>query len=1226
VRIRSQLLLILTGIVLVPLFVAGVLLHNAMSARLLALAQNRLHLRALNVAAELNSSFRKAVEAVQATAEQPMLIEYLAGEEGSRERLQAGVNHLLRAVAVHDPANTNSCALFDARGTKLADSSIHRKDPIDESTMPWISGPLTTGTDTVDTTTAGPVGRAIWIGVPMQDTDGQINGVLRLRLEISMLQQTVAGITEEIGDDEFAIVVDDDSGTILAHGADPSRIGDPVDTIVSDPSGEVTRGPRTAMPARGKWSHESKAGGPPDHLSIVKLELAPWRAGIVQTDEAFGATRNGFLRTLIALGAVVTGLILVTGLIASHWISRPISELAKAANDIDAGQLDRVVPAGGAKEVRALTCALNNMTGRLSRSVVAIEERAAEFQAIFDGSPLAMALSDGQQKFAYLNRSFEKLFGYTRSDVPDLETWWMRACPDVACRAEATRLFNEQIATAREPGEQATPAIEATVTCKDGFLRHIEFRSIWMGDKRLTTFIDLTPHKHAQRVREILLELLGGLSGRAFFERLALETAALFSAERVFIGRFIAPGSDEQEPLVVWQRGEFVEGNTQHTTGGPCEVMVRERHFMFWPDVAAAFPERAQRFRDFGIVAFAGLPLRNLRGEVVGTISVMFAHPLNDAEPVRTSLELLASRAAMELDRLAAADTLSASEERYRSLVTHAPDAIVVLDADTGRFVDCNANAEKLFKLSRDELLQRGPIDLSPATQSDGQATEEVAGSYIREALCGRLQTFEWLHKDSTGAVFPCEVRLVRLPDPNLRLLRGSILDLSQNKRALAELQQSERRFAAIFNESPVGMAITSIEESTVLDANFAVCRMLGITREQALSSSTLDYTSWEPGERESLVKELVAGSPPAMIEKSLRRSDGRSIVAQMQFTVVELGGLKRLLVAISDVTERNRAEDILRENEERFRLLVEGSNELVVLLEPTGTVLYASPNHVTITGFTPEELAGSSFLEHVHPDEVTAVASQLEKVSTAITYRSRFKDRSWHWIESSGRNFSLSSGERRGVVVSRDISARIAAEEARKALETQLRQSQKLEAIGTLAGGIAHDFNNILTGVMGHLELVLLELPKSHVLRPQLDNAFNSCKRARSLISQILTFSRQKEPTRQSAHIGPVIHEAIRLLRASLPATIEIDLDVDDDTPAIDCDVTQIHQLVMNLATNAAHAMAGGGRLTVSLYCVAPDADALRSNVDLCAEHTVRAEHAIVVVRRRVALRGVLQ
>jgi PAS domain S-box-containing protein len=450
-------------------------------------------------------------------------------------------------------------------------------------------------------------------------------------------------------------------------------------------------------------------------------------------------------------------------------------------------------------------------------------------------------------------------------------------------------------------------------------------------------------------------------------------------------------------------------------------------------------------------------------------------------------------------------------------------------------------------------------------------------------------------------------VRLVRLPDPSLRLLRGSILDLSQSKRALAELQQSERRFAAIFNESPVGMAITSIEESTVLDANFAVCRMLGVTREQALGSSMLDYTNWEPGERESLVKELVAGSEPAMIEKSLRRSDGRSIVAQMQFTVVELGGLKRLLVAISDVTERNRAEDILRENEERFRLLVEGSNELVVLLEPTGTVLYASPNHVTITGFTPEELAGSSFLEHVHPDDMTAVTSQLEKVSTAITYRSRFKDRSWHWIESSGRNFSLSSGERRGVVVSRDISARIAAEEARKALETQLRQSQKLEAIGTLAGGIAHDFNNILTGVMGHLELVLLELPKSHVLRPQLDNAFNSCKRARSLISQILTFSRQKEPTRQSAHIGPVIHEAIRLLRASLPATIEIDLDVDDDTPAIDCDVTQIHQLVMNLATNAAHAMAGGGRLTVSLYCVAPDADALRSNVDLCAEHTVR-------------------
>lgn len=171
-----------------------------------------------------------------------------------------------------------------------------------------------------------------------------------------------------------------------------------------------------------------------------------------------------------------------------------------------------------------------------------------------------------------------------------------------------------------------------------------------------------------------------------------------------------------------------------------------------------------------------------------------------------------------------------------------------------------------------------------------------------------------------------------------------------------------------------------------------------------------------------------------------------------------------------------------------------------------------------------------------------------------------------------------------------REISERKAAEENRRALEAQLRQAQKMEAVGTLAGGIAHDFNNILTAIFGYVQLAELELQPDHPARAHLAGVLRGSERARDLIRQILTFSRRREQQRAIVRPEPIVREALRLLRASLPATIEFDLDLDVDAPAVLCDSTQLHQVIMNLGTNAAHAMRErGGRLTVTLREMEP-------------------------------------
>lgn len=157
--------------------------------------------------------------------------------------------------------------------------------------------------------------------------------------------------------------------------------------------------------------------------------------------------------------------------------------------------------------------------------------------------------------------------------------------------------------------------------------------------------------------------------------------------------------------------------------------------------------------------------------------------------------------------------------------------------------------------------------------------------------------------------------------------------------------------------------------------------------------------------------------------------------------------------------------------------------------------------------------------------------------------------------------------------------------ESKRHKLEAQLQQVQKMEAIGTLAGGIAHDFNNTLAPIMGHCELLLMDIPKDSPFRGNLEKIFTSASRARDLVKQILTFSRQENKELKLMKMQPIVKEVLKLIRSTIPATIEIKHDIDVDCGAIKADLTQIHQLVMNLTTNAYHAMEDtGGELRVSL------------------------------------------
>ena len=170
-------------------------------------------------------------------------------------------------------------------------------------------------------------------------------------------------------------------------------------------------------------------------------------------------------------------------------------------------------------------------------------------------------------------------------------------------------------------------------------------------------------------------------------------------------------------------------------------------------------------------------------------------------------------------------------------------------------------------------------------------------------------------------------------------------------------------------------------------------------------------------------------------------------------------------------------------------------------------------------------------------------------------------------------------------IAVGRDVSERKAAEKEKKDLENRLRQAHKMEAIGTLAGGIAHDFNNILTAILGYAEMIHNEVPESSSTRSNIQEILNAGTRAKELVQQILTFSRKSEQDHIPVSIHMIVAEALKLLRASIPTTIEIRQDIDPKSGRILSDPTQLHQIIMNLCTNAAQAMGKkGGILEIKL------------------------------------------
>jgi PAS domain S-box-containing protein len=413
--------------------------------------------------------------------------------------------------------------------------------------------------------------------------------------------------------------------------------------------------------------------------------------------------------------------------------------------------------------------------------------------------------------------------------------------------------------------------------------------------------------------------------------------------------------------------------------------------------------------------------------------------------------------------------------------------------------------------------------------------------------------------------------------------------DITERRRAEEALRQSEERYRSILENTEEGYYEVDLAGKFIF-FNDSLCRIYGYPREELMGMNNRQYMDQKTAKKlfEAFNQAFQTGEPGRVFDYEIIRKDGtkRYVEASISLQKDSSGRPTGFRGITRDVTERKHAEEALRKEKEISLSILENAPYGVVLIDTDGKYIYINPEFTNITGYTLQDIpTGKDWFQKVFSDPKDRERMiQLWKKDRSKgnminrDFSINRKDGKTNEIET--RSTFLRDG--RAVMVLHDIAEQKRAEAEMRSLQEQLRQSQKMEAIGRLAGGIAHDFNNLLTIIKGYSQLSLIELKEDTPLRGNIEHIHTATDRAADLVRQLLAFSRRQILEMKVWDLNTILTNLHNMLRRLIGEDIELTTILGKDLGRVKTDLGWIEQAIMNLVVNARDAMPSGGKLTI--------------------------------------------
>jgi PAS domain S-box-containing protein len=787
-------------------------------------------------------------------------------------------------------------------------------------------------------------------------------------------------------------------------------------------------------------------------------------------------------------------------------------------------------------------------------ALAALQAREAQYRAIFETASDAFILWDEQLAVVDANPAALRMYGYTRE----------QSIGKPAPRHLPPAYLEERRALVRRALAGETVQVETRALRADGSGFDVDLR--------------VMPFHH--QGRELALAVARDISEQRERER-ALQRSEARLRATVEASFDAVVGMDDEGRIVEFNAAaERVFGHRRDAVMGRllADTLLPQRH-------RDAHTRGLKHFHTSG------------RGPMVGRLVETTALRADGSEfPVELAISvaqvpegsIFVGHLRDITERRAADQALRDSEAQYRAIFNASADALVLRDADF-RIVDVNATYERMSGFTRDEVIGVDRVLANPP-----QMHAEIRALHER-ALAGEAVAIETRLMRRDGIGYELELRGVPTPHRGRPHVLYIGRDITERKRVEQALRDSEAQYRAIFNASTDALILWNSRYERV-DVNDAYERLYGWPREKVLGRGfdAQRYTPEQAHPRRELVRRALAGER-CSAELEAVCHDGRRILTEVQAIPFRHRGEPHVLAIARDITERRHAEQALRASEEQYRAIFNASADALVLRDADYHAVDVNPAYLAMTGYTRDEVLGAPRVLTQHDPARRALhRRQHDEVLRGQALRfeagGRRKDGAELTLEVHAMPVTH-RGLPHVLYAARDITERRAAEAQRSELERQLRQAQKMEAIGQLTGGIAHDFNNILTSVIGWQAMAQerAEAIGDAALQRQLAQGRLAAERARDLVAQMLAFARRQRGERRPVALAPLVRRTLGLLRATLPATLTLhteglDAPAADDGPHVLADPVQLEQVLFNLCINARDAMPGGGRLEVRL------------------------------------------